>query len=163
MQNRRTSAKTLRGDQRQTIPVYDEEAPGALYAVGIFGQNGAWFYCLVEHGERLFRYWIRGHMKIEFVKRSYGWWSVTLNGKSIINIDEAVENAYPEILVLDFGGVTFMDSSGIGLVIGRCKLMKNISGKIAVINAPKYIKKVMRMAGIEKLISEENKKEGSFA
>ena len=79
------------------------------------------------------------------------------------DIDEAVENAYPEILVLDFGGVTFMDSSGIGLVIGRCKLMKNISGKIAVINAPKYIKKVMRMAGIEKLISEENKKEGSFA
>lgn len=79
------------------------------------------------------------------------------------DIDEAVENAYPEILILDFGGVTFMDSSGIGLVIGRCKLMKNISGKIAVINAPKYIKKVMRMAGIEKLISEENKKEGSFA
>ena len=79
------------------------------------------------------------------------------------DIDEAVENAYPEILVLDFGGVTFMDSSGIGLVIGRCKLMKNISGKIAVINAPKYIKKVMRMAGIEKLLTEENKKEGSFA
>ena len=79
------------------------------------------------------------------------------------DIDEAVENAYPEILVLDFGGVTFMDSSGIGLVIGRYKLMKNLSGKIEVINAPKYIKKVMRMAGIEKLLTEENKREGSFA
>ena len=33
-------------------------------------------------------------MKIEFVKRSYGWWSVTLNGKSIINIDEAVERLF---------------------------------------------------------------------
>jgi stage II sporulation protein AA (anti-sigma F factor antagonist) len=75
------------------------------------------------------------------------------------DIDEAVESAYPEFLVLDFGGVTFMDSSGIGLVMGRYKLMKNLSGKIAVENAPKTIKKVMRMAGIEKLLSEKSGKE----
>ena len=75
-------------------------------------------------------------------------------------IDEAVENAYPEILVLDFGGVSFMDSSGIGLVMGRYKLMRNLSGKVIIQNAPKAIKKVMRMAGIEKLLSERNKKEG---
>ena len=52
-----------------------------------------------------------------------------------------------------------MDSSGIGLVMGRYKLMKNLSGKIAVENAPKTIKKVMRMAGIEKLLSEKSGKE----
>ncbi len=75
-------------------------------------------------------------------------------------IDEAVENAYPEILVLDFGGVSFMDSSGIGLVMGRYKLMRNLSGKVIIQNAPKAIKKVMRMAGIEKLLSERSKKEG---
>ena len=69
------------------------------------------------------------------------------------DIDEAIENAYPEFLVLDFGGVTFMDSSGIGLVIGRYKLMKNLSGTVVIENAPNAIKKVMRMAGIEKLIS----------
>ncbi len=69
------------------------------------------------------------------------------------DIDEAIENAYPEFLVLDFGGVTFMDSSGIGLVMGRYKLMKNLSGTVVIENAPNAIKKVMRMAGIEKLIS----------
>ncbi len=74
-------------------------------------------------------------------------------------IDEAVENAYPEILILDFGGVNFMDSSGIGLVMGRYKLMKNFSGKVMIQNAPRQIKKVMKMAGIEKLLSEENRKE----
>jgi len=77
-------------------------------------------------------------------------------------IDEAVENSYPEVLVLDFGGVTFMDSSGIGLVMGRFKLMKNLSGKMIIENAPAMIKKVMRMAGIEKLLSAENKREASL-
>ena len=70
-------------------------------------------------------------------------------------IDEAVENAYPEILVLDFGGVSFMDSSGIGLVMGRYKLMRDLCGRIDIQNAPRAIGKVMRMAGIEKLISAE--------
>ena len=68
-------------------------------------------------------------------------------------IDEAVEMAYPQILIMDFGAVTFMDSSGIGLVMGRYKLMNDLRGKIAIENAPKAIGKVMRMAGIEKLIS----------
>jgi stage II sporulation protein AA (anti-sigma F factor antagonist) len=74
-------------------------------------------------------------------------------------IDEAVEISYPEVLVLDFGGVTFMDSSGIGLVMGRYKLMKNLSGKVFIENAPRQIKKVLRMAGIEKMLSEKSGKE----
>ena len=77
-------------------------------------------------------------------------------------IDEAVECSYPELLILDFGGVTFMDSSGIGLVIGRFKLMKNLCGRVIIENAPRAIKKVMRMAGIEKMLSVENRKEGSI-
>ncbi len=77
-------------------------------------------------------------------------------------IDKAVEMSYPELLILDFGGVTFMDSSGIGLVMGRWKLMRDISGRVAIQNAPKYISKVMRMAGIEKLLSDEKKKEESL-
>ena len=66
-------------------------------------------------------------------------------------IDAAVERAYPERLILDMGGVTFMDSSGIGLIIGRWKLMQTLSGELRVANAPDYIKKVMRVAGLEGL------------
>lgn len=77
-------------------------------------------------------------------------------------IDEAIEHSYPEILVLDFGGVTFMDSSGIGLVMGRWKLMQDISGRVVIENAPKAIKKVMKMSGIEKLLTASDRKEEKF-
>jgi stage II sporulation protein AA (anti-sigma F factor antagonist) len=68
-------------------------------------------------------------------------------------IDRAVERTWPEYLVLDFNGVTFMDSSGIGLVMGRLRLMKELSGEIMIANASKQIKKVMKFAGLEKLLA----------
>lgn len=77
-------------------------------------------------------------------------------------IDNAIEHSCPEVLIMDFGGVTFMDSSGIGLVMGRWKLMRDISGKVIIENAPLAIKKVMKMSGIEKLISVSDRKEGSL-
>ena len=40
--------------------------------------------------------------------------------------------------------------------------MRDISGRVVIENAPKAIKKVMKMSGIEKLISMQDKKEGSF-
>ena len=76
-----------------------------------------------------------------------------------VSIDDAIIHKKPSVLVLDFGNVTFMDSSGIGLVMGRYKLMKNLSGEVIIENAPRTIKKVMRMAGIEKLLSGKSGKE----
>lgn len=66
-------------------------------------------------------------------------------------IDDAIIMKRPKTLVLDFGGVTFMDSSAIGLVMGRYKLMKSHEGKIKVDNLSASAYKVMRLAGIEKL------------
>lgn len=66
-------------------------------------------------------------------------------------IDLAVENGKPESLVLDFGEVTFMDSSGIGLVMGRYRVMKDIGGRVSVEHAPVHIKKVMRLAGLDRI------------
>ena len=61
-----------------------------------------------------------------------------------------IEN-HPRNLVLDFKGVEFMDSSGIGLVLGRYKLMAEIGGKLILENLPNHLRKVMKVAGIEKL------------
>ena len=74
-------------------------------------------------------------------------------------IDRAIESSLPQKLVIDFKEISFMDSSGIGLIMGRYKLMKNLSGEVIIENAPRTIKKVMRMAGIEKLLSEKGGKE----
>lgn len=68
-------------------------------------------------------------------------------------IDDSVTQACPEQLILDFRGVTFMDSSGIGLVMGRYKLMQELGGEVVLTNLPGPIKKVMRVAGMDKLAS----------
>ena len=68
-----------------------------------------------------------------------------------MGIDDAILKKRPDILILDFGGVTFMDSSGIGLVMGRYKLMKTIGGKITVQNLSPSAYRVMKLAGLERL------------
>lgn len=72
------------------------------------------------------------------------------------SIDDAILIHRPKLLVLDFKKITFMDSSGIGLVMGRYKLMQSIAGEIVMRNLPPNIKKVMRLAGLEKLGRIEN-------
>ena len=66
-------------------------------------------------------------------------------------IDGALEKYRPQKLVIDFGGINFMDSSGIGLVMGRYKLIKSWGGKVEITNVPKNLKRVMKLAGLEKL------------
>ena len=66
-------------------------------------------------------------------------------------IDEKITAYQPEVLVLDFAGVTFMDSSGIGLIMGRHRSMESIGGEVIVRNPPQHIRRVMRLSGMERL------------
>ena len=66
-------------------------------------------------------------------------------------IDKSVEDNKPTLLVLDFKNVSFMDSSGIGLVMGRYKTISELNGELAIINTSPGIGKVMRLAGMERL------------
>lgn len=74
-------------------------------------------------------------------------------------IDAAIEHHRPACLILDFGGVTFMDSSGIGLVMGRYKLMRSIGGTVRVENTPKPLRRVMRLSGLYDLAQFDDKGE----
>ena len=63
-------------------------------------------------------------------------------------IDERVlEGGQPE-LILDFSGVTFMDSSGVGLILGRKRLMEGLGGKLTVRGVPPSMRRLMAIAGI---------------
>lgn len=76
------------------------------------------------------------------------------------SIDNAVLlNDTAQLLVLDFGGVTFMDSSGVGLVMGRYRLVAAKGKKLRVDNLSERDYKIMKMSGIEKL-AEINKSVG---
>lgn len=66
-------------------------------------------------------------------------------------IDASVEQKNPNLLILDFRGVTFMDSSGIGLVMGRYRLLQITRAKLEIANVSTQTKKVMKLAGLEKL------------
>lgn len=77
-------------------------------------------------------------------------------------IDEAIENDRPKELKLDFKHVDFMDSSGIGLIIGRYKNIQAIGGELHVINVPNYIARVIKLSGLEQLgVLEKSRKRGA--
>lgn len=67
------------------------------------------------------------------------------------SIDRTIEEENPDLLQLDFSKVQFMDSSGIGLIMGRYKLMHALDGKLQVINIPENIKKLIKLAGLASL------------
>ncbi len=66
-------------------------------------------------------------------------------------VDSAVELNMPSLLVLDFSDVTFMDSSGIGLVMGRYRLLSKNGAELHISGTSPQIYKVMKLAGIERL------------
>ena len=70
-------------------------------------------------------------------------------------IDRNVQKERPARLAMDFAGVEFMDSSGIGLVLGRYRLMQEMNGKLVLRAMPPHILRVMRVAGIASLEIEE--------
>ena len=72
-------------------------------------------------------------------------------------IDDAFRKACPRILVLDFSGVTFMDSTGIGLVMGRYRLVSSAGAVLQVTGTGGAVGKMMRLAGLEKIVSIEQK------
>ena len=63
-------------------------------------------------------------------------------------LDRFIVSAQPRQLAIDFGGITFMDSSGIGLIMGRSKLMKECGGALEVHNPQPYIRRVLKLSGI---------------
>ena len=55
-------------------------------------------------------------------------------------------------LVLDFGGVTFMDSSGIGVILGRYRALRQRGGKLAVTNMSPRVEKIFTLSGMRQII-----------
>ncbi len=66
-------------------------------------------------------------------------------------IDMCIEQEKPQLLELDFSGVQFMDSSGIGLVMGRYRQMTMTGGRLAVINIPAHLVGIFKLSGLSAL------------
>ena len=75
-----------------------------------------------------------------------------------IQLDDALLTRTPHTLVLDLGGVGFMDSSGVGLILGRQRCARSLGGTLRIQHAPEQLlfgvdfrkrcRRVLRLAGI---------------
>ena len=58
-----------------------------------------------------------------------------------------------DYIIFDFEYVNFMDSSGIGVIIGRYKKIASHGGRVSVINMNSRLKKLFNLSGMNKIIS----------
>lgn len=70
-------------------------------------------------------------------------------------LDARILAAPVERVVLDFSGVSFMDSSGIGLILGRYRLLQEVGGVLAVQGAGPQIEKMLRLSGLSGIVTSE--------
>ena len=67
-------------------------------------------------------------------------------------VDRLIITHRPSVFILDLAGVDFMDSSGLGLVLGRYKRIKELEGEMYIANADERTMKILKMAGVDKII-----------
>ena len=75
-------------------------------------------------------------------------------------LDSEIEIYSPRKVVFDFNGIEFMDSSGIGMVLGRYKLIKMLGGTFEIINVNKRLKRIFDMSGVSRIIDIKDEESG---
>ena len=67
-------------------------------------------------------------------------------------VDRKLQLENIQYLEFDFKNTEFMDSSGIGLLMGRYKLMRALGGSVTIVHAGERIQKILMLSGIHKII-----------
>ena len=65
--------------------------------------------------------------------------------------DYEIERFIPRKVIFDFSNVVFMDSAGIGMILGRYKMMKMLGGSVELKNVSPSLKKIFEMSGVTKI------------
>ncbi len=71
------------------------------------------------------------------------------------DIDRLLYRERPACLYLNLSAVDFMDSSGLGLILGRYNLMQELGGRMILRDPCSRVERILRLAGIERLIPVE--------
>ncbi|MDY3929719.1 MAG: anti-sigma factor antagonist, partial [Clostridia bacterium] len=67
-------------------------------------------------------------------------------------VDAKIKSSNAINVIFDFSKVEFMDSSGIGVIMGRYKITKILGGKVVIFGVKKQVRRIIEMSGIDKLI-----------
>ncbi len=74
-------------------------------------------------------------------------------------VQEKLNKEKIKYLIVDMSHLSFMDSSGIGAILGRLNQLKNIGGKVVVFGMQPQVKKVFYAGGMDKVIPCYDKEE----
>ena len=67
-------------------------------------------------------------------------------------LDMLIEAYHVKTLVFDFQDTSFMDSSGIGVIMGRYRMVYLLGGEVWAVHANERMKKILTMSGVTKII-----------
>lgn len=67
-------------------------------------------------------------------------------------IDQLIDINAIKVLIFDFSETVFMDSSGIGVIMGRYKKIKDMGGDAGLIHVNKQIQKLLKLSGVYRLV-----------
>lgn len=67
-------------------------------------------------------------------------------------LDDVIARSRPEVLIIDMEKVGFMDSSGIGLILGRMRSLRAVGGELLIKNARREIAEVIRISGLANIL-----------
>lgn len=70
-------------------------------------------------------------------------------------IDKAIYYYRPKSAIMDLSAITFMDSSGLGLILGRYTQMVQLGGTLTLKDPTPTITKILVLAGVDRLIPTE--------
>jgi len=71
---------------------------------------------------------------------------------------------YPDkTFIIDLTGVSFMDSSGIGVIIGRYKLVTSFGSEVLIVSSNSTVEKILDMSGIKKIMKVHQRLDDALA
>lgn len=76
--------------------------------------------------------------------------------------DRLIERNHIKHIIFDFSGSSFMDSAGIGVIMGRYKKVIFIGGKIAVASVNSAVDRIFRLSGLYKIIDKYDSVESAM-
>ena len=90
---------------------------------------------------------------VNLIVKLYGELDHHTSGEVRAEVDKKIESGNVKNLIFDFDGVTFMDSSGLGVIIGRYKQIKLRGGRTLIVRAKPCVDKLLELSGIKKIIN----------
>ncbi len=78
-------------------------------------------------------------------------------------VDSLLARGVARNLVLNLQGLSFMDSSGVGVILGRYRLVREKGGRMALCRVPEAVRRVLHISGVPKVIPVEESEEQALA